>query len=104
MSIHVLENEKLKVTISDKGAELISVTEKASGRERLGQADPAIWNRHAPILFPFVGKVVDGKYRINGREYEMKTQQMLLTQISSQSWSIEFAFSTSLLSRAAGLS
>ena len=74
MGKHMLENEKLKVKVSDRGAELISVTEKHSGRERLWQADPAIWNRHAPILFPFVGKVNDGKYRIDGREYEMKTQ------------------------------
>lgn len=33
-----------------------------------------MWNRHAPILFPFVGKVVNGKYRFAGREYETKTQ------------------------------
>ena len=74
MSNHILENEKLRVTISDRGAELISAVDKSIGRERLWQADPAVWNRHAPILFPFVGKVVDGKYRVNGREYDMKTQ------------------------------
>ena len=74
MDNHVLENEKLKVTISDRGAELLSVVDKCEGREHLWQADPAVWNRHAPILFPFVGKVIDGKYCVNGREYDMKTQ------------------------------
>lgn len=74
MSNHILENEKLRVTISDRGAELISVIDKCEGREHLWQADPAVWNRHAPILFPFVGKVYQGKYRVNGREYDMKTQ------------------------------
>ena len=74
MGEHVLENEKLRITVSDRGAELISAVDKRSGRERLWQADPAIWNRHAPILFPFVGKVVNGKYRVNGREYDMKSQ------------------------------
>ena len=48
--------------------------DKDTGKERLWTADPAVWNRHAPILFPFVGRVTEGKYRIGGREYQMKTQ------------------------------
>ena len=74
MALHVLENETLRVSVADEGAELVSVIDKRSGAERLWQADPAVWNRHAPILFPFVGKVVDGKYRLRGREYHMPTQ------------------------------
>lgn len=74
MSIHVLENEELRIEVADAGAELVSVTDKKSNRERLWTADPAIWNRHSPILFPFVGRVTDGKYRVNGKEYSMKTQ------------------------------
>ena len=74
MSNHILENEKLRVTISDRGAELVSAVDKSIDIERLWQADPTVWNRHAPILFPFVGKVVNGKYRVNGQEYDMKTQ------------------------------
>ena len=60
MATHTLENECLRVTVADDGAELVSVWDKASGSERVWNADPAVWNRHAPILFPFVGKVVDG--------------------------------------------
>jgi galactose mutarotase-like enzyme len=71
---HVLENDLLKVTVADAGAELISVIDKKSGKERIWVADPSVWNRHAPILFPFIGNVVDKKYRIGGKEYSMKTQ------------------------------
>ena len=74
MYTHILENEKLRITVSDRGAELISVFDKSVKKERIWSADPAIWNRHAPILFPFVGKVTDGKYRIGDMEYSMKTQ------------------------------
>ncbi len=74
MSTCVLENECLRVCVADLGAELCSVSDKENGAERLWSADPAIWNRHAPILFPFVGRVTDGKYRVGGKEYEMKTQ------------------------------
>ena len=72
--MHILENDVLTVEIADKGAELCRVWDKEAGCERIWNADPSVWNRHAPILFPFVGKVNGGKYRLNGREYEMKTQ------------------------------
>ena len=74
MSTHILENEHLRVTVADRGAELISVWDKDRQEERIWTGAPEVWNRHAPILFPFVGKVVDGKYRVGGREYPMKTQ------------------------------
>ena len=74
MANHVMENEYLRVTIADEGAELISVWDKTLNQERIWTADPVFWNRHAPILFPFVGKVFGGKYRVGDKEYDMKTQ------------------------------
>lgn len=74
MAQHILENEYLRVTVADAGAELISVWDKAAGQERIWTGEPQVWNRHAPILFPFVGKVREGKYRIGAQEYAMKTQ------------------------------
>lgn len=67
----VLENERLKVTVSDAGAELVSVWDKERGVERIWRGDSAVWGRHAPILFPFVGKVAGGKYSYRGSEYKM---------------------------------
>lgn len=74
MNTHILENDNLKITVSDSGAELCSVFDKDNSTERMWDANPSVWNRHAPILFPFVGKVNGGKYRIADKEYEMKTQ------------------------------
>ena len=74
MKEHIIENDHLRATVSDAGAELISVVDKARDAERIWTGDPAVWNRHAPILFPFVGRVTDGKYRVGDREYAMKTQ------------------------------
>lgn len=74
MSMHILENDQIKVSVADHGAELSSVYDKVSGLERLWDANPEVWNRHAPILFPFVGKVTNGVYRIGEKEYSMKTQ------------------------------
>ena len=74
MSVHILENKHLRATVADAGAELVSVYDKARDLERIWTGDEAVWNRHAPILFPFVGKVADGKYRVGGKSYPMPTQ------------------------------
>ena len=37
------------------GAEAVSL-KNAAGQEMLWQADPAVWKRHAPILFPVDGQ------------------------------------------------
>ena len=67
----VFENGKLKVTVSDAGAELVSVWDKEREVERIWRGDAAVWGRHAPVLFPFVGKVAGGKYTYRGQEYKM---------------------------------
>lgn len=72
--MHILENEQIKVSIADSGAELSSVYDKENETERLWDANPDVWNRHAPILFPFVGKVTGNEYRIGDKTYAMKTQ------------------------------
>lgn len=65
-----IENEFLRVSVASLGAELTSVIKKETGEEMLWQADPAVWNRHAPMLFPYCGKLKDGKYTHNGVTYE----------------------------------
>lgn len=67
----VMENEYLRVSVSEHGAELTSVYDKQRQQEDIWTADPAYWARHAPVLFPFVGKVNGGRYRYRGKEYEM---------------------------------
>ncbi len=42
----VLENDALKITVADRGAEPVSVWDKENGCERLWTAEPAVWNRH----------------------------------------------------------
>ena len=60
----------LTARIAPLGAELHSLTD-AAGREYMTDADPAFWTGHAPILFPIVGELRDGTYRLDGREYAL---------------------------------
>ncbi len=71
MAVHIIENEELKVQVLDHGGELVSIIKKATGKEYLWNADPAWWNRHSPVLFPFVGGLKDKTYRYGGREYTL---------------------------------
>lgn len=64
-----VSNGRLSVTVSDRGAELLSV--KLDGVERLWQGDPAVWEGRSPVLFPFVGRIKDNKYTFNGKEYKV---------------------------------
>ena len=64
-----IENERLRITVKDTGAELCSIYDKKEKREIIWQADPAYWKRHAPVLFPNVGKTYPGNVRYGGKTY-----------------------------------
>ena len=71
MATCTIKNERLSVTIAAHGAELSSIYDKANDRELVWQADPAFWNRHAPVLFQNVGKYYGGHFTYNGTDYPM---------------------------------
>lgn len=64
-----LSNELLTVQVNPFGAELTSVR-SASGTEYLWQAREP-WNRHAPILFPIVGRLKEHRYTYRDKTYEL---------------------------------
>lgn len=63
-----LENEKIEVRISCLGAELVSAVWRETGRQMIWQADPAVWEGHAPLLFPYCGRLFDHVLRAKGKE------------------------------------
>ena len=65
--MQVLENERFRVEINEFGAELTRFTSKKDGTEYVWKGDPAAWKRHAPILFPIVGRLKDKTYTVDGR-------------------------------------
>lgn len=66
-----LENEDLIVEVEAKGAELVSVYSKQTKLNYLWNADPQFWSRHAPILFPIVGKLKNDSYHWKGHVYHL---------------------------------
>ena len=66
---YTIENDELRLTVDSHGAEAVSAVNKRTGAEMLWQADPAVWGRHAPILFPYTGKLTGGRLEAKGRTY-----------------------------------
>ena len=68
---YYLENEKIKLTVSDLGAEIRSLIRKSDNTELMWQADAAYWGRTSPVLFPLVGNYFEKKSIYKGKSYEM---------------------------------
>ena len=68
---YTLTNGKITAILRDFGAELISLKDEA-GTEYLWQGDPVYWSGQAPVLFPIVGCLREGKAQAFGKPCSMK--------------------------------
>ena len=63
-------NDSLKVQVNSHGGELWSIQTK-DGAEYLWQGDEAYWKDRALNLFPYIARLTEGKYMLDGKTYEM---------------------------------
>ncbi len=69
---YTVKNEFYTLTVSDIGAEMISLKDSC-GKELLWQSpSEELWSDHAPILFPVCGRLKNETYTVRGGEYHMK--------------------------------
>lgn len=68
--IYTLENDSLKVQVNSHGGELWSIQTK-DGAEYLWQGDETYWKDRALNLFPYIARLTEGKYMLDGKTYEM---------------------------------
>lgn len=66
-----ITNDYLEVTVSPEGATLTSIRDAKTGQEYLWQGNPAYWTGQAPNLFPFVGRLHEERYTLDGVSYPM---------------------------------
>jgi galactose mutarotase-like enzyme/nicotinamide riboside kinase len=60
-----------RATFTAQGAELTSLRTTSDDLEYIWAADPAVWARHAPVLFPLVGRLPDDTYAYEGHTYKL---------------------------------
>ena len=68
--LHTICNEQLTVTASSLGAELMSIR-GANGTEYLWQGDRKYWKDRALNIFPYVARLTNGQYEMDGQRYSM---------------------------------
>ena len=67
-----ISNDHLSAMVSEMGAELQSLRDKQTGHEYLWQGDARWWSGRSPILFPIVGGLWNGCYRLDGHETKLQ--------------------------------
>ncbi len=64
-----IKSGNTEILISEIGAEIHSV--KVDGTEYMWCGDPNVWGYHSPLLFPICGGLINDKYTVNGKEYNL---------------------------------
>ena len=68
--IYTLRNSEMEVQVSSKGGELVSLRD-AEQTEYIWIGDARYWKRHAPQLFPCIGRLTNNQYSMDGALHEM---------------------------------
>lgn len=66
-----LENDHLQIVIKSAGAELTKIYSKETQLNYLWNGNPKFWKRHAPILFPIVGKLKEHTYYVDDKKFHL---------------------------------
>lgn len=69
--VYSAENSKFTLAVKEMGAELNSLKSRETGIEYIWNGNTDIWYGQSPILFPIIGRLLDDKYTLNGKEYSM---------------------------------
>lgn len=67
---YTLKSGRAEGTVSTLGGELISYRD-AAGIEYVWTGDAKFWTGHAPVLFPIIGVLKNGKVNVGGAEIQM---------------------------------
>ena len=62
-------NDYLDITIGSRGAELVSIKLK-NGTDILWPGKEGVWNAHAPLLFPWAGRIKNGYFTHKGATFD----------------------------------
>jgi galactose mutarotase-like enzyme len=65
-----LQTPQLSAAVNPFGSQL-SVLRDSSGRDLLWTGDPAVWAGRAPMLFPTIGELAGGAFRVGSKTYKL---------------------------------
>ncbi|MEP6549298.1 MAG: aldose 1-epimerase family protein [Gammaproteobacteria bacterium] len=65
-----LSSGELSAEVNPQGAQLSTLRDR-EGRDLLWDGDPRVWAGRAPLLFPIVGALAGGAYRLDSKIYHL---------------------------------
>src|SRR5882757_2533767 len=65
-----LQSPELSAAINPMGAQL-SILRDSAGRDLLWNGDAAVWAGRAPLLFPIIGELAGGAFRVGSETYKL---------------------------------
>ena len=90
-----LNNNNISVPVSEKGGFLLSV-KNSQNTEYMWQGDSRYWSGRGFHIFPYVGRLTNETYTLEGKEYHMGIHGLLLdaflTCVEKDSTSLELKF------------
>lgn len=69
--MYTLQNNKLKIAVKLKGAELCEITSIKNKTAFMWDANPDVWGSYAPNLFPIIGALKDNTYIFENQKYTL---------------------------------
>ncbi len=78
-----IENEFLKVEVDEKGGALTSLFDKNRKKELLYQPLAESWQGQDIFIFPFIARLVNQTYTIDGKEYSLKNHGLIRYMVGS---------------------
>jgi galactose mutarotase-like enzyme len=104
--MHTLENNKLKISINNIGAELSKIASVKNNTEFMWHADRNIWGSSAPNLFPIIGALKDDTYVFENKAYKLPkhgfvrhNQNMILHEETKNSLTFRLVSDEDLLTK-----
>ncbi|MFD1125531.1 aldose 1-epimerase family protein [Lentilactobacillus raoultii] len=67
--MQTIQNNRFRADIDEHGAQLIHLINEEAKFDYIWNND--LWPKHAPILFPAIGRSNDDAYLVDGKRYEM---------------------------------
>ena len=100
--IYTLKNSEMEVQVSSKGGELVSMKD-ADQTEYIWIGDARYWKRHAPQLFPCIGRLTNNQYKMDGTLHEMGQHGFLrdyeLTKVEESATSLHLQLTSDASTR-----
>lgn len=72
-----LENEYIRINVNENGGSLTSIYDKVNKNELLYQPDERSWHGQDVVIFPFVARLKNGHYKVDGEDYYMKNHGLV---------------------------